>query len=1774
MSSRINDLAHLKIPLESILSATNNFDEKNVVGGSGIVKIYKGELLWSGELIIIGAGRFNKDRDEKFWTEVSMLSSLKHQNLVSLVGFCDENGEKIIITSGKMKGSLSNYLNDATLLSWVQRLKISVGLAQALSYIHYDEPRDFSVIHRDISSFTVLLNDSFEPKLSCFDTSMKIEASQRHHSFHTSKVWSTNGYTDPAYKKTKSVNHKTDVYSFGIVLFELLCGRKAVIATNKYLAPAAILHYKEKKLDDIIDWDLRKQMNPQSFNIFAETAYQCLNEEQFQRPSIDEIVTRLEKVLELQLEHQNAIMSSRINDLAHLKIPLESMLSATNNFDEKNVVARGGIVKKYKGELLWSGELIIIDARRFNKDRDEMFWTEVSMLSSLKHQNLVSLLGFCDENGEKIIITRGMMKGSLSNYLNDATLLSWVQRLKISVGLAQALSYTHYDEPRDFSVIHRDISSFTVLLNDSFEPKLSCFHTSMKTEASQRHHSFHTSKVWSTNGYTDPAYEKTKSVNHKTDVYSFGIVLFELLCGRKAVIANDTNKYLAPAAILHYKEKKLDKMIDCYLWKQMDPQSFNVFAETAYECLNEEQSQRPSIVEIVTRLEKVLELAHENRPHSMKIKASERNHSFHIDPVWCTKGYTDPTCLETKSVNHTSDIYSFGILLFELLCGRKSVIDDHDNKYLAPAAIFHYRKKIVNEMIDPDLWKQMDPQSFNVFTETAYGCLNEEQLQRPNIGEIVARLEKALELQMAGENRLGSVTSVFTGVESHVSKKTMSSPKDLSRSKLSFEDIQSATNRFAQENVIKELGFGKILKGRLLQSKQFNDIIVKAFFSTFVNDKRKEFWTEISMLSSLKHKNLVSLIGFHDDTPNKFIIYKKEANESLDKYLNDQTLTWMQRLKICLGVANALSYIHYDAGRDFSVIHCNITSSNILLDDKVEPKLSGFERSLKNTVARRHRLLLTRDIIENVYMDPKYKKTGGVTHKSDVYSLGVVLFEVLCGRSAVDEDELGEGLLSKLTKSCLDDLINPRLLKQMDPEAFRIFSETVFYCLHEERAKRPHIDQVVNRLEKALQLQWKHENQVDSTSFNRLKEKNLEHLKIGLDVINEATKNFDDAYCIGSGGFGKVYKADLEHFDCSNSSSIDGVNKCDLPRKRSTVAIKRIHNQEGEQGFISEIETLTTCKHDNIINLLGFCYEGNGSMILVYEHASKGSLENYLGNSDAMTNLTWVQRLKICLGIAHGLNYIHNNTDHGKQKMIHRDIKSDNILLGNNWEAKIADFGLSKFHPADQAASTIYTNMIAGTYVYLDPEYEKYGKLNKKSDIYSFGVVLFEILTGRLAYDFDKGIAPIARHHFEKGRLMEIVDHKIKEETDEHIFSLSKGPNKESLDIFSNIAFRCIAETQVKRPSIDVVINELKKALKLQENHKDSLKLSLEDIKLATQDFSQDNIIGHGGFGNVYKGVTHSDGHNIAAKRLDRKSAEGEAEFMTELEILMEYKHVNVIGLVGYCDEENEKLIVYEYASMGSLDKYLSNDSLMWVMRLRICIDIAIGLEFLHGNVTSPEMVIHRDINSSNILLFDDWKAKITDFGLSLVCPTSQDVDYLIDNVTGTIGYRDPLYSKTGFLTKESDIFSLGAVLFDILCGKLSSEKLDDEYSYLPFLAKQHCHEGKLDDLVFEGIKEQIVPQSFVTFTMIALQCLHHKRERRPTAKEVVIQLKKALEFQEDYDIWESKLPKDYKEIIQMSKCPEDYSIIKKEDLYNIFSKGILLQQDKVHLASRFYKAT
>ncbi|XP_071692439.1 uncharacterized protein [Rutidosis leptorrhynchoides] len=1126
-------------------------------------------------------------------------------------------------------------------------------------------------------------------------------------------------------------------------------------------------------------------------------------------------------------------------------------------------------------------------------------------------------------------------------------------------------------------------------------------------------------------------------------------------------------------------------------------------------------------------------------------------------------------------------------------------------------------------------------------------------------------------------------------------------PIEYAHFQIPLKKIVKATNNFADENLIGQGGFGKVYQGKLYWFGEMMYIAARRLHYEY-GQGDTEFWTEIFMLDSLKHENLVSIIGFCHEDDEKIIVNKLEAHKSLDRYLSGPDLTWMQRLEICVGVAHALRYmIHYDVTHHFSVIHRNIKSSKILLDENWKPKLSGFEISMKNNRAGRNRLLLAEINGTIGYVDPTYKRTGFVTHKSDIYSFGVVLFEVLCGRRAfiLDEQELGgsphrsanqvfyndgkpdhmiatsaasdpststelqassdivpdfgpvsfvserfgrqqhssfnsvggssfnyrhkslgtnkdsllptetspskivksfmlnplftmkrleqykrslkEDLLAPLAKShyeegTLEKIIHPDLRKYMDSQSFHIVSETAYSCL-KLPGQRPHIDQIVINLEKALKVQRKLENsehskfddEAEGTPWNHLKGKNLEHLKIPLIDIELATNKFDESYLIGSGTYGKVYKAQLEMLIDENN------NKGEVSKKIKTVAIKRIlmrDDKHGEEGFIAEIDLLTRCNHPNVVSLLGFCIEGS-HMVLVYEHACNGSVDDYLGRTDKLINLTWVQRIKICIDVARGLDYLHTRLD-DERRIIHRDIKSGNILLGKNMEAKIADFGLSRLvPPASRQENTLYTNNIAGTNVYLDPEYENTGKLKKEIDIYSFGVVLFEIMSGKYANDpiymaeDDKGLVSVARRCFEERKIHEIADPKIMEEVDELTSTLNKGPNQDSLNTFSKTAYQCVAQAQIDRPTAKFVIEELEKALHFQENHRDSLKISLEDIKMATQNFSQKNLIGGGGFGRVYKGeVIHANGRkNIAAKRLDKSQGQGQQEFLTELEILFEYKHENIIGLVGYCNEMNEKIIVYELASNRSLDGHLKDISLTWMKRLKICIDVAYGLDFLHRGTLTKEMVIHRDIKCGNILLNGDWKAKISDFGLSFIGPVNQEKGYEMRDLVGTIGYVDPQYERMGYLTKESDIYSFGVVLFEILYGKLLVPSTRNYEREDLMMVLRHIYDKRsISLIVFEGIKKQIAPESLSTFRKIVRQCLYENREKRPSAKEVLLGLNKALEFQEDYEIWEPKLPKDYKQIILMSKSFDIYSTAKKKDLYNLFSKGILLHEDKV----------
>lgn len=316
------------------------------------------------------------------------------------------------------------------------------------------------------------------------------------------------------------------------------------------------------------------------------------------------------------------------------------------------------------------------------------------------------------------------------------------------------------------------------------------------------------------------------------------------------------------------------------------------------------------------------------------------------------------------------------------------------------------------------------------------------------------------------------------------------------------------------------------------------------------------------------------------------------------------------------------------------------------------------------------------------------------------------------------------------------------------------------------------------------------------------------------------------------------------------------------------------------------------------------------------------------------------------------------------------------------------------------------------------------------------------------------------------------------------------------------------------------------------------LVVKLEDVKSATNDFDENKVIGSGGFGKVYKGeLSHFKGRSMVAfKRLDRKFGQGD--------------------LLGYCNEGGEMILVYEYASNGSLDRHLSSTTLTWTQRIKICLDAARGLSYLHDDKGTQQRVIHRDIKSPNILLDENWNAKVSDMGLSKIGPANQMHTTVFTNVVGTGGYVDPMYLQ-GILTKESDVYSFGVVLFEVMCGRLCLEYSNGESQLLVPMWKKSYEENNLDKIIFRDLKQQMGSCSLDSFSNIAYECLKMSPKERPSMADVVEKLEIALKYEEPIDL----IPKEYQEIVQAVVPPLIYKSV--EELKVLISKGVLLNGGK-----------
>ncbi|XP_031107359.1 receptor-like protein kinase FERONIA [Ipomoea triloba] len=352
--------------------------------------------------------------------------------------------------------------------------------------------------------------------------------------------------------------------------------------------------------------------------------------------------------------------------------------------------------------------------------------------------------------------------------------------------------------------------------------------------------------------------------------------------------------------------------------------------------------------------------------------------------------------------------------------------------------------------------------------------------------------------------------------------------------------------------------------------------------------------------------------------------------------------------------------------------------------------------------------------------------------------------------------------------------------------------------------------------------------------------------QFSLEEIQLSTSHFSPEFLIGSGGYGKVYKG-----------IIDG--------GATTVAIKRLkeESRQGENEFWTEIKMLLKVRNEHLVSLIGFCNEGT-ERVLVYEYMPRGTVADHLHKIDRMGNgnppLSWKRRLKISIGAARGLHFLHTS----QHKVIHRDVKSSNILLDESWVAKISDFGLSKMGPGNESFTHVSTD-VKGTFGYLDPEYFFTHRLTTKSDVYAFGVVLLEMLTGRPALDKrlveeQHNLATWAIDYMRKGKVDDIVD-----------YSLAGQVSQTCLKVFIEIAERCLGRQLHARPDMADVLTKLELVLVLQQK---------EEVQSEVK-----SIDGHGAVSEEKKvmttaerGASNGKGKDILKERVKKKDSNAKSK--------------------------------------------------------------------------------------------------------------------------------------------------------------------------------------------------------------------------------------------------------------------------------------------------------
>uniref|UniRef100_A0A0E0I1Q4 Cysteine-rich receptor-like protein kinase 25 n=1 Tax=Oryza nivara TaxID=4536 RepID=A0A0E0I1Q4_ORYNI len=873
--------------------------------------------------------------------------------------------------------------------------------------------------------------------------------------------------------------------------------------------------------------------------------------------------------------------------------------------------------------------------------------------------------------------------------------------------------------------------------------------------------------------------------------------------------------------------------------------------------------------------------------------------------------------------------------------------------------------------------------------------------------------------------------------------------------------LHVATDGFAEHNRLGEGGFGVVYKGILPEGQQ---IAVKRL-SEASRQGIEELKTELLLVAKLNHKNLVRLVGVCLESHEKILVYEYMPNRSLDTILFDtvknKELDWSKRFKIIDGIARGLQYLHEDS--QMKIVHRDLKASNILLDSTYNPKISDF--GLAKIFGGDQSHIVTYCIVGTYgYMSPEYAMHGKYSIKSDVFSFGVLVLEIVTGRKNLDScDSEQDDCPIDLLLKC----IHIGLLCVQQKPSDRPLMSAVNFMLSSKTARLPSLSRPTF---------CRQETCANST-------------KVSSNRLSSRQSNPE-----GSPYEARPMYKQVGNYEAS-SKYLDNVNLIGATLPGNASASPDLFATAEHVGSVpDQVSALALCRGDanpsSCLSCLNQAFRDLPNLCAYNKVAAIFYDSCQLSYSNATIAAGDFSSEKIPI---YGFrSYANVTTEQARyNRLVAALVNATADYAARNSTRRRYASGEADFNAE---FPKVYS------WAQCTPDLSPASCRSCLAQIIGRGLGYFENSVG--------GFIRAVRCSFQYSTTP-FLDGPMLVRLQGTSEAMRNGQKKAVsiavptvVAVLTTSAACFYAWRRTRRRVTKPLQSHLASPDDIQSI--DSLHMDLSALRVATDGFAMHNRLGEGGFGVVYKGIL-LEGQEIAVKRLSEASKQGIEELKTELLLVAKLNHKNLVRLVGVCLESDEKILVYEYMPNRSLDTILfdtvKNKELDWSKRFKIIDGIARGLQYLHED--SQMKIVHRDLKASNVLLDSAYNPKISDFGLAKIFGGDQShiVTYCI---AGTYGYMSPEYAMHGKYSIKSDVFSFGVLVLEIVTGRRNLDSCDSEQDVdLINDAWEHWTREKATELVDPSLSNDCPIDLLLKCIHIGLLCVQQKPSDRPLMSAV-----------------------------------------------------------------------